>query len=103
MADVDIIIVNYRSAAHFLNCVQSVHHIAKMDGVDVSVVVINNGDNTDVKKVVASAGGAMVVENASNLGFGVACNNGAERGNADLILFLNPDAMLEPGCLRICL
>jgi GT2 family glycosyltransferase len=102
MADVDIVIVNYRSAAHLFNCVQSVHRVAKADGLNASIVVVNNGDDVDVKNVAASAGGATVVENVANLGFGVACNSGAACGNADLILFLNPDAMLEPGCLRIC-
>lgn len=37
-----------------------------------------------------------ILENASNLGFGPACNCGAELANGDTFLFLNPDCMVEP-------
>ncbi len=41
----------------------------------------------------------VVVKHDVNLGFGRACNKGASMGVADLVLFLNPDARLEPDSL----
>lgn len=100
MSDVDIVIVNYRSAAHTAACVESVHRVALSDGVSVNVTIVNNGDGTaNLESVVAARGPAAFLHNAANLGFGAACNMGADRGGARLILFLNPDARLTSGAL----
>ncbi|HEX2136851.1 MAG TPA: glycosyltransferase family 2 protein, partial [Microvirga sp.] len=40
-----------------------------------------------------------VVHNASNRGFGAACNQGAARGQAPFLLFLNPDTRVAPETL----
>jgi len=100
MAEVDIVVVNYRSARPLAGCLRSVHAVAKEDGVAVTVIVVNNGDDADIA---ANAGGAVVIENPSNLGFGVACNIGARAGQAPFVFFLNPDAELKLGCLAACL
>jgi len=45
-----------------------------------------------------------VIENAANLGFGEASNQGATRAlelGADAVLFVNNDLVLEPGCLAL--
>jgi GT2 family glycosyltransferase len=104
MADVDVVIVNYHSAALAHNCVRSVHETARADGVEVDIVVVNNSDDgAALADAVTRAGGAAILQNARNLGFGAACNLGAERGKAPVMLFLNPDAVLQPGCLRAVL
>jgi GT2 family glycosyltransferase len=41
----------------------------------------------------------VVIRNDENRGFSVACNQGAEAGDAALILFLNPDTRLFPQTL----
>ncbi|MCB2106679.1 MAG: glycosyltransferase [Rhodobacteraceae bacterium] len=104
MADIDVVIVNYHSAAHAYNCVRSVHDVAEADGVDARIYVVNNSDDaTELRDAVGRAGGATIIENGRNLGFGAACNIGARQGDAGVILFLNPDAALLPGCLKTCL
>lgn len=40
-------------------------------------------------------------ETARHLGFGKACNLGAARGQSPFVLFLNPDAWLQPGSLSV--
>lgn len=104
MAEIDVVIVNYRSAEHTGRCVESLYRAAATDSVAVSIVVVNNSDDGPaLAREVAAAGGATIVQNASNLGFGTACNAGAARGSAEVILFLNPDARVTSGCLKTCL
>ncbi len=103
MADVDVVIVNYKSADHTARCVAAVHAVAASDGVTAHAIVVNNADAPAMlDAAIANSGGAMVLHNAANTGFGAACNQGAARGDAPYILFLNPDATLEPGALRLC-
>ncbi|MGE3476980.1 MAG: glycosyltransferase family 2 protein [Rhodospirillaceae bacterium] len=98
MSHVDVVIVNYRSAAYTAACVGAVHRVAQGDGVAANVIVVNNsGGAPDLEAQVGARGPADFVHNTSNLGFGAACNIGAARGAAPLILFLNPDAVLKPG------
>lgn len=101
MTDFDIVIVNYKSASHTFECVKSVHRIAASDGMAVRVTVVNNADDSvALDAAIDAAGGATVIHNPENVGFGVASNIGARSGAARFLLFLNPDARLEPGALR---
>ncbi|MDG2242274.1 MAG: glycosyltransferase family 2 protein [Rhodospirillaceae bacterium] len=101
MPDVDIVIVNYKSASHTVKCVAAVHVAAHQDGVGVDVYVVNNGDeSTDFETEVLHAGQATVTTNSENLGFATASNVGARLGNAPFILFLNPDALIHSGALQ---
>lgn len=46
---------------------------------------------------------SQIVRHAQNAGFPATCNDGAARGNAPAILFLNTDVMLQPGAVRTML
>ena len=66
------------------------------DGDEVIVVDNASGDSTpDVAR--AAAPGARVIENERNAGFPAACNLGASAAGGDLLVFLNPDAVPQPG------
>lgn len=96
MTDVDVVIVNYKSAAHTVKCVAAVHSAARSGGLDVRVFVINNGDDVaEFESDVRAAGEVDLVTNAMNMGFGAACNIGASRGQSPFIYFLNPDALID--------
>jgi GT2 family glycosyltransferase len=98
MSDVDVVIVNYRSAAHTAACVDAALKVARGDGVGVNLIVVNNGDAAaDLEALVAPQGPVTFIHNAGNLGFGAACNTGAAPGSARYVLFLNPDALVRPG------
>jgi glycosyltransferase involved in cell wall biosynthesis len=66
---------------------------------DARVVVVDNR-SLDQSVEVARAHGAAVVVNEVNAGFGTAANQGAAVGDAELVLFLNPDARIEVEDLR---
>lgn len=84
------VIVTWNSAAHVAQAVRSVPQ-------GVPVVVIDNASQ-DGSAELARQAGARVVEAGANLGFGPACNLGAQlSAPSETILFLNPDAALVDG------
>jgi N-acetylglucosaminyl-diphospho-decaprenol L-rhamnosyltransferase len=100
MTDVDVVIVNYKSAAHTVKCVRAVFDAARKGNLDARVFVINNGDESPTfGSDVQAVGKVDIVTNAANIGFGAACNLGASRGNSPAIYFLNPDAVVDEGSL----
>jgi GT2 family glycosyltransferase len=80
------IVVAYDSGEALQRCVDAL----RGDGVDV--VVVNNGGPVQVD-------GARVVEAGGNRGFGAGCNLGAASTDADVLVFLNPDTVVQPGAV----
>ena len=64
----------------------------------VPVIIVDNGSG-DSSARIADAAGAQVIRLHRNEGFGRACNAGAALADTEFLLFLNPDAALEPGAL----
>lgn len=83
---VEVVIVTYQSAGHLPDL-----FAALPEGLPVTVV---DNASSDGSAEVAEAYGARVVRGAVNAGFAAACNRGAALGEADLVLFLNPDAVI---------
>lgn len=90
-AGLDVVIVTYQSAPHLACCLRSLPTEAR-------VVVVDN-NSTDDSAAIAGEHGVPVHRNAANRGFAAAANQGAAVGRADLILFLNPDAVVAPADL----
>lgn len=67
---------------------------------DEELVVVDNA-SSDGSATVARAQGPVVrvIESPGNVGFGAGCHIGADATGAPLLLFINPDCRLEPGCL----
>jgi N-acetylglucosaminyl-diphospho-decaprenol L-rhamnosyltransferase len=75
--------------------------LASLDGVR-RIVVVDNASRDDSREI-AAAGGSNVscIANDTNQGFGAANNLGfAEASDAEFVLFINPDAALQPGALN---
>jgi GT2 family glycosyltransferase len=86
-----IVSVSYNSAAVLPAMLASVPKNA-------ALVVVDNC-STDDSIQIARNGGATVVALDSNQGFGRAGNEGASRADTEFLLFLNPDATMDTGCL----
>jgi GT2 family glycosyltransferase len=70
-------------------------------GPDDELIVVDNASGDDTVALARGAGpGVRVLESASNSGFGAGCALGAKVSGAPLLLFLNPDCRVEPGCLE---
>ena len=66
----------------------------------VPVVIVDNASSDGAALAVLAGGhGARLVINAENRGFGVACSIGAAAADTEFLLFLNPDAELDPDCI----
>jgi N-acetylglucosaminyl-diphospho-decaprenol L-rhamnosyltransferase len=91
---VDAVVVSYNSGRHLRACVQP---LTRIDGV--RVFVIDNASTDDSVAVVADLP-ADVLALSENNGFGAGCNAGWRRGEAPLVLFLNPDASIDENSLR---
>jgi N-acetylglucosaminyl-diphospho-decaprenol L-rhamnosyltransferase len=62
------------------------------------VIVVDNASTDGTTDAVAElAPDAVVVETGANLGFGAACNRGAQSASGEVICFLNPDAAPAAG------
>ncbi|WP_414880633.1 glycosyltransferase family 2 protein [Pseudomonas brassicacearum] len=89
----DVIIVNYNAGELLLACVRS----AFAAGAS-SVIVVDNDSHDDslmlVERTHAVGDSLQIVRNAANLGFAVACNQGARLSAAPNLFFLNPDTVL---------
>jgi N-acetylglucosaminyl-diphospho-decaprenol L-rhamnosyltransferase len=81
----------FDSADHIAACLTSV----RLCLPDSQVIVVDNGSGDGTCEVaLAVCPTAVFLTGHGNVGFGRACNLGAERASFDYILFLNPDAEL---------
>jgi len=90
--NLDVVIVTYNSASRLPDV------LAALPGT-IQAIVVDNA-STDGSADVAEAHGATVVRGSVNAGFAAGCNRGAALGHAKTILFLNPDACIEPDALE---
>jgi N-acetylglucosaminyl-diphospho-decaprenol L-rhamnosyltransferase len=64
------------------------------------LVIVDNASSDGTADSARSLGDRVaVIETGSNLGFAAGCHVGASSSRAPLLLFLNPDSELDPGCL----
>lgn len=96
---IDIVIVNWNAGFQLRECIDSVLNHNK--GELCRIIVVDNGSIDDSVATIEGLSGVEVIHNGENLGFGAACNIGAQAGSAPYILFLNPDTRLDEGALSV--
>jgi len=64
---------------------------------ELARIVVDNGCS-DATPAVAATHGARLVTLGRNQGFGRGCNAGAAVAETEFLFFVNPDAVLLPGC-----
>jgi GT2 family glycosyltransferase len=98
MNNISIIIVNYKSWIPLENCLNS---LLKQENINTDIIVVDNNSSDNIleqyKKMFPSV---EWIENKKNYGFSKACNIGESKSKYDLLLFLNPDTILEKNCLE---
>jgi N-acetylglucosaminyl-diphospho-decaprenol L-rhamnosyltransferase len=67
---------------------------------DLELIVVDNGRMAEVEiQELQAARTFRYLACEQNIGFGAACNKGAQQSSCEFLLFLNPDASLGTGCL----
>jgi GT2 family glycosyltransferase len=93
---VSVVVVNWNAGAALGRCLAS---LAAEGGRGVEVIVVDNA-STDGSTAAAGAWAwTRVVASEANLGFARGANAGADAAAGDVLVFLNPDAEVEPGAL----
>ncbi len=69
------------------------------DGLEVDVVLVDNGCTNDAVARLAPHPRVSVVSPGENLGFAGGCNAGARRASGDFLAFVNGDAVVRPEAL----
>jgi GT2 family glycosyltransferase len=90
--DVAVIGISYDSAAVLRGFLDSVP-------AGVPKIVVDNA-STDGSADLAERLGAHVIRSGDNLGYGAACNAGAEIAQAKYLAFVNPDICFAPGAIE---
>lgn len=99
--DLDVVIVNWNAGTQLRECLQSLEHADGPRCRLQRVVVVDNASTDDSLNDLPAGLPLVVIRNATNRGFGAACNQGAQGSRADLLLFLNPDARLDGDALAV--
>lgn len=96
MTRVSAVVLAYLEEPWLERCV---HALLSSRGVEADVVLVDNGCIGGGVDRLAGVPGVTVLRPGRNLGFAGGCNAGAEVAGADLLAFVNTDAVVEPDAL----
>jgi N-acetylglucosaminyl-diphospho-decaprenol L-rhamnosyltransferase len=92
---VDIVIVNWNSKRLLRESLAALDQSTIAGQLNV-IVVDNASADGSADALVAERAQLDIVRNTENRGFAAACNQGAKKGRAPLLLFVNPDVRVRP-------
>ena len=95
---VSVVMVVYRTGA---SLEQSLGCVLADPLVDEFVVIDNGSSLAEAQRLqeLQDDGRLALVAGQGNVGFARGANLGAARASGDILVFLNPDAFLQPGCI----
>lgn len=96
--DVSVSIVNYRSTALLVDCLESLYTQAGKATFDVTVVE-NGSKDGSAETIRAEFPQVNLIELKSNTGYTHPMNEGLKAGGGRYLMQLNPDTLLQPGLL----
>jgi GT2 family glycosyltransferase len=95
VTDVSAIVCAYGSQPYLRQVVEA---LQASRGLAVEVIVVDNGSPD-----CADLAGVRVLRPGYNTGFAQGCNIGVREATSDVVVFVNSDAIVDPGCLgRLC-
>ena len=98
MPRLSIVIVTYNSRAHIDGCLESLTRTPPE--VDHDIVVVDNASTDGTAAAVRGRWPAVrVIDAGGNLGFAAANNLGIRQTSGELLLLLNPDAVVRPDAI----
>jgi GT2 family glycosyltransferase len=93
-APASVVVVNWNAGPALAACLDA------LAGQGASeIVVVDNGATDGSTAAAVGRTGVRVVETGANLGFAAGANRGAAAARGEVLVFVNPDAVLLPGAL----
>lgn len=96
MSRVTVVVVAYGAEAWLE---RSVAACLASDGVDVDVVLVDNGCTDGAVDRLEATPGVTVLRPGTNTGFAGGCNAGVAVATGEVVALVNPDALVEPAAL----
>ena len=90
-----VIVVNWNAGPALLDCLAS----ARAGGASETILVDNASSDGSTAAARARYPDVHVIDTGANLGFAAGANRGAQAAHGDVLVFLNPDARVEPGAI----
>jgi GT2 family glycosyltransferase len=100
---VSVITPVFKSSKWLMGYFKSLNDISREHFALEVVIVDNDPRSLSLEQYYAMSGelDLKILTNDENVGFGSACNQGAEKASGDILLFLNVDTSIEPDALRL--
>ncbi|MBI4727161.1 glycosyltransferase family 2 protein [candidate division TA06 bacterium] len=96
--DISLIIVNRNVGVLLSRCIDS---IKAAGDISYEVIVVDNASSDGSQARLAQKYPEVkLIVNSQNLGFAAACNIGIKAATGKYPVLLNPDTLVEPGCLK---
>ena len=102
---ISAVIVHYRTPRQLETAVAALREDARTSPADLEIVVVDNGAAGVPGSGEAAPDDlpARVLRPAENLGYAAGVNLGVEHATGSVLLLMNADVAVEPGCLRALL
>jgi GT2 family glycosyltransferase/tetratricopeptide (TPR) repeat protein len=98
--DISVVIVLFNQVGLTLETLAA---LSAQTGPSFETILVDNGSTDATPELLARVQGAKILRNADNRGFLLAANQGAARARGRHLLFLNSDALVQPGALAAAL
>jgi GT2 family glycosyltransferase len=96
---VDIVIINLNGKHHLERCLPSIE--ANCPDIHFQFIVVDNGSQDgSTEWLRAEYPECIVIQNSTNTGFAIACNQGIQASNGEYILMLNNDTEFLNNALK---
>ncbi len=95
-----IIIVTYNVAGFIAFCIDSILK-SELQGKYEIIIVDNNSSDHSVQFIQENYPDLRIIQNDTNLGFSKACNQGADIATGSVLLFLNPDCIVDESAISL--
>lgn len=106
---ISVILVTHNSVAVLPDCMRGLERSANASDLEVILVDNASGDGTSewIERYAAQKEGPFFSLQVrlldENLGYAYANNRGLEMARGEVMLLLNPDTVVEPGAIAVCL
>ena len=98
-AEMDVIIVHHHATASVRDAVAALRSDAGGSNIDLNIVLADNGSTAEERALLQSLD-VDYFDSGTNAGYAGAANIAFPRTRSDVILLMNEDVLVLPGCLR---